>query len=218
MDESQNGLYGREKKEREIITVDKGPYFPIIVVTLGVMLMIGALSVFLIWAYQTYVSDSPYLEMSVVMIDFALFEFPIIVGLSAVGAFLVLSKRKFQFDVGSKMTRETGCFGHWEWGNWIPFEPKGKYLAFQRYEQNYDYKFGGIYDKQIQEYVYDLRLVQDQNTFTSIVSGSDFRCVAQIISLGKKIGEIYGLTFNDYVKEIIKKEMSRERNYDLRYQ
>ncbi len=107
--------------------------------------------------------------------------------------------------------RNAGHFYHWDWGEWKDFCLEGSYLAFQRYEQTNNYSYGGIYERKVSEYVYDLRLVKQDGTFESIVSGSDFRCVSEIIVLGKKMGEVYGLNFNDYVREIVRKELQNRK-------
>ncbi len=196
----------------KIITVNKGSYFPVPVVVLGSMSIFGALAVFLVWIHHAVTFEVPFMRWSDILLNFFMKDFLLMILLVAVGLFLVFSRKTYDFDPEKKQVRVGGHFYHWDWGEWKDFNPEGSYLAFQRYEQTSNYSYGGIYERKVSEYVYDLRLVKQDGSFESIVSGSDFRCVSEIIVLGKKLEEVYGLKFNDYVREIVRKELRNRKN------
>lgn len=195
----------------EIITVNKGNYFPVPVVVLGSISIFGALAVFLVWIHHAIVFEVPFMRWGDILLNFFMKDFLLMVLLVAVGVFFVFSRKTYDFNPEKKQVRNAGHFYHWDWGEWKEFYLDGSYLAFQRYEQTNNYSYGGIYERKVSEYVYDLRLVKQDGTFESIVSGSDFRCVSEIIVLGKKMGEVYGLNFNDYVREIVRKELQSRK-------
>ncbi len=194
-------------KRENVLTVNQGTYFKIPIVVLGSMLIFGALAVLLTWIWHAVTFDAPFKDWSTMLIDFSLFELPIMLLLVAAGSFLIWAVGFYEFDPDTKEMRRGGRFWHWEWGKWQPLVLTGSRIAFQRYEQTSNYSYGGLLSKNVQEYVYELRLVKSDDTFEPILSGSDFRTVAQIIILGKKLGEVYELPFYDYVKEIVKKQM-----------
>ena len=78
-------------------------------------------------------------------------------------------------------------------------------IAFQKFDKSYDYKFGFLMDRHVDEHVYDLRFVRPDNTFDSFVSASNFRAVAEIVKLGNLLSKLYNIPFCDYVKQALMK-------------
>jgi hypothetical protein len=195
-----------ERIRENIFSVDMGAYFHMAIVAIGAILLAGAFSVFIIWLWQAVLYKESLMTWGEIMLEFVMYEVPLMLLLVAVGLFLVFTKRIYQFDPDAKESRVLCRFYQWEWGKWEPLVLEGYCLAFQRYGQSYNYNYGGIYKKNIFEYVYDLRLVGHDGKYKSIVSASDFQAVAQILLMGRKMGEIYGLPFNDYVMDLIRKQ------------
>lgn len=193
-------------ENEKILSVEKGAYFPMPVVVIGAILIAGAFSVFVLWLYQAIRFQSSLMGWGDIMVNFLLRDLPIMLLLTAVGLLFLLSKRIFQFNPERKESRELFRFFHWEWGNWNPLVLDGICLAFQRYGQTYNYNYGGLYEKKVFEYIYELRLIYGGTRYKAIVSGSDFYAVSQILVMGRKMGEVYGLPFNDYVMDLIKKQ------------
>lgn len=192
----------------QIVRVEKGFYFSIPMVVIGVMILFGAFGILLSEFYHAWIFDSIYRKTADIIRDFFIYKFPIMVLLTIIGLYLILTKRFFEFNPETKEIREGKKFINWEFGKWQPFNPQCNRIAFQRYEQNSDYTYGGLYSKKVNEYVYDLRLVNADNTFTSLISASEFKTVSQIIILGKKISEVYNIPLHDYVIELLKKKKS----------
>jgi hypothetical protein len=195
-----------ERIRENIFSVDMGAYFHMAIVAIGAILLAGAFSVFIIWLWQAVLYKESLMTWGEIMLEFVMYEVPLMLLLVAVGLFLVFTKRIYQFDPDAKESRVLCRFYQWEWGKWEPLVLEGYCLAFQRYGQSYNYNYGGIYKKNIFEYVYDLRLVGHDGKYKSIVSASDFQAVAQILLMGRKMGEVYGLPFNDYVMDLIRKQ------------
>ena len=191
-----------------IIKVEQGSYFSMPVIVIGSMLIFGALSVFLVWLYHALIFDSPFMKTSDILLGFLAHELPLMVLLGIAGSILVFSSKTFEFDCETKSTCIRGHFLKWSWGEWHPFQPDCSHFAFQRYEQTSSYSFGGFFKKEVPEHIYDLRMIKNNKSFESLISASDFRAVASIILLGKKLSETYEIPFYDYVKEIVKKQMN----------
>lgn len=196
----------QDSNRANVLSVDMGAYFHMAIVAIGAILLAGAFSVFIIWVWQAVLYKESLMTWGDIMLEFLMYEVPLIIALLAVGLFLIFTKRVFQFDPDTKESRFLCRFYQWEWGKWQPLVLEGYCLAFQRYGQSYNYNYGGIYKKNIFEYVYDLRLVGHDGKYKSIVSASDFQAVAQILLMGRKMGEVYGLPFNDYVMDLIRKQ------------
>lgn len=192
--------------ETSVLRVNKGNYFSAPIVVVGSMLIFAAVGVLLNSLYHSMIFEAPFRKVSDMVVDFFIYDFPLMVLLIIVGSFLIWTTRFFEFDSEQKRIREGGRFWKWERGEWTDFQPQCKYIAFQRYEQTNDYTYGGLYSKVVSEYVYDLRLIYADGHFESVVSASDFEAVSQIILLGKKMGEVYQLPFNDYVLQLLKKK------------
>jgi len=189
----------------QIITVEERNFFPIAVVVIGVIMIIGAISLFGMFVYHAIVFDFTK-TFAEILIDFLKSELPLMLLLVAIGYVFVQTKRFFEFDPENKAIREGAQLFQFKIGSWKPFVPQCQRLAFQRYEQTSDYTYGGLYHQKVDEYVYDLRMVKEDDTFESLISASDFSAVSQILLLGKKISEVYGIPFHDYVLELLKKQ------------
>ncbi len=197
--------------QKGIITVNKGTYFPLAVTIVGFILIFFALTILITFIYWEIGIKGPLytvgpLEKATQILSiFLSHDFPIIVLLLLAAFFLIRTERFFSFNPETKQIREGGKFLKWSWGKWKDFQPNCKYVAFQRYEQTSNYSYGGFFEKTISEYIYDLRLIKEDKSFVSLISVSEFKSIAQTVVLGKKISEVYGIPFYDYVKELVKK-------------
>lgn len=192
-------------ESNQIISVEKDNFFPMSVVVIGVILLIASLSVFGLFVYHAVVFDFTK-SFSEIAMGFLKKELPIMLLLIVIGLIFILTKRIFEFNPVDKTIRKGARLFQFKFGEWKPFVPQCRRLAFQRYEQTSDYTYGGLYHQKVDEYVYDLRMVKEDDTFESLVSASDFSAVSQILLLGKKISEVYGISFHDYVLELLKKQ------------
>ena len=86
------------------------------------------------------------------------------------------------------------------------------YIAFQRYNENVHYSYGGLFRQNVTDAVFELRLVYPDLTFKTLVSGRSFQSVAMMIQLGKILSLIYNVEFKDFVKGTVRKEIKREQS------
>lgn len=81
----------------EIITVNKGNYFPVPVVVLGSISIFGALAVFLVWIHHAIVFEVPFMRWGDILLNFFMKDFLLMVLLVAVGVFFVFSRKNIRF-------------------------------------------------------------------------------------------------------------------------
>ncbi len=177
-------------KKIEIIS---GNFFPSWTFALAFVLVVGTVvSV----GYQLFFAYEPIWELISV---FAVFSI-------VFSAIVWFSKNFFEFNPEKKECRKGFYLFGFKLGTWFPLEIGKAYVAFQRYEENVHYTYGGLYNKNVMDFVFEIRLVYPDLSFKTLVNGRDFKSVATMIQLGKMLSSIYRVEFKDYVKGIIRKE------------
>ncbi len=180
-------------KNIEIISSDFFPAW-----TFALVFVLVILSVFGI-GYQIFIAyKPPFIEQLLVFI-FAACNI-------VASAFVWFSKKFFEFNPDTKQYRKGFRLPGWKLGEWQPLEIKRAYIAFQRYEENVHYTYWGLYNKNVTDTVFELRIVYPDLTFKTLVNGRDFKSVATMIHLGKILSSIYDVEFKDFVKGVIRKE------------
>jgi hypothetical protein len=91
-------------------------------------------------------------------------------------------------------------------------EIKHAYIAFQRYSEKVHFSYGGLYKRDVEDTVFELRVVYSGSDFRTLVSGRDFQSVAMMIQLGKILSLIYNVEFKDLVKGVVRKEIKGQPN------
>ncbi|MCQ2225015.1 MAG: hypothetical protein MJZ14_04720 [Paludibacteraceae bacterium] len=192
-------------KKDEIIVVESGSFFPIAVVGLGFIAFAWAAAIFFVKLHYVITVDI-FKPWSKILVEFVTDDLPWMVLLSLVGTVLMCSKRITCFNPAAKAYMKGFKLFTFQKGAWIPLSLENcSYITFQRYKQNIDYTFGGLLNKHVDEYVYDLRFVKKNGTFESFVSASTFQAVAEIVKLGNVLSKLYGIPFSDYVKQALMK-------------
>lgn len=192
------------EQNNHIITIPQGQFFPTAIVVIGYIAYVTAIVFFFNFIYWGIIINGPLRNASDIFSDFLRQDLPYILLSIAIGCFLTKTEKFFSFDPQKKQIQKGIRFFKWEWGKWIDFQPQGKHFAFQRYEETNTFSYGGFFEKTVSQYVYDLRLIHEDNSFESIISASGFNEVAQIVILGKELSEIYDIPFYDYVRELVR--------------
>lgn len=91
-------------------------------------------------------------------------------------------------------------------GEWKKAEGGIARVVFQTYDQSQTFNFMGISKNKVDETVFELRLVYDEQRYECLVSTSDFKCLPMTLKVGKMIAEANGVKFFDYVKDKFKKQ------------
>jgi len=185
-------------KNIEIIT---GDFFPAwALASAFVLVMIGVVVV----GYEMlFIYEPVFIER---LITFLFVAFTIIV-------FVVIwfSKKFFEFNPDTKQCRKGFFLFGFKWGKWLPLEIGKAYIAFQCYKENVHFTYGGLYNRDIEGTVFEIRLVYPDLSFKTLVSsGRDFKAVAMMLQLGKILSLIYNVEFKDYVKGVIRKESRKK--------
>ncbi len=192
--------------DKKVIEIDSGTYFSTAVASVGFMFLMGALSLLLCKLYNIMTIDM-FKPWKTILLEFASFELPLMLLLSVVGFFLLLTKRITCFDPERKSFFRGAEFLSFRRGEWKPLSLDDcKFIAFQKYDKNIEYTFGGLLNRHVEEHVYDLRFVKKDNSFESFVSASNFRAVAEMVKLGQLFSTLYQLPFCDYVKQSLMKK------------
>jgi len=183
----------KPNKNIEIVT---GDFFPAWAFALAfVLIVMAVVSV----GYQMFFAyESTFTEQSIFFI-FAACSM-------VISAIIWFSKKFFEFNPDTKQYRKGFYLFGWKQGRWELLEIKRAYIAFQRYNENIHYSYGGLFKQNVTDAVYELRLVYPDSTFKTLVSGRDFQSVAMMLQLGKILSLIYKVEFKDFVKGIIRKE------------
>lgn len=192
-------------ENKEVIEVESGSFFPIAVVGLGFVSIAGALAIFLVKLHYVLTVDifKPWLN---VLIEFLRDDLPWMALLGIVGVVLMCTRKVTCFDPTSKTYMKGLRFFSYRRGEWKPLSLENyAYITFQRYKMNIDYTFGGLLNKHVDEYVYDLRFIRKDGTFDSFVSASTFQAVAEIVKLANLLSKLYNIPFSDYVKQALMK-------------
>jgi hypothetical protein len=122
------------------------------------------------------------------------------------------SKKFFEFNPDTKQCRKGFRLFGFKLGEWEPLEVKCAYIAFQRYNESVHFSYGGLFKFDVEDFVFELRLVNSSSNFRTLVSGRDFQSVAMMIQLGKILSLIYDVEFKDLVKGVVRKEMKMEQS------
>ena len=120
------------------------------------------------------------------------------------------SKKFFEFNPDTKQCRKGFYLFGFKLGEWEPLEIGRAYVAFQRYDENVHFTYGGLFNKSIKDTIFELRLVYPNSTFRTLVSGRDFQSVAMMLQLGKILGLVYNVEFKDFVKRTVQKEIKKQ--------
>lgn len=121
--------------------------------------------------------------------------------------FFCFSKELFEFDPSTKKYRKGFKLFSYRRGDWKDFDTtNASRIAFQKYEESIEYNFGGIFNPRADADIFELRLINKDDTFESIINASDIHNIAKIVKLGNAMSETLGLPFYDYVREIINKK------------
>ncbi len=193
-------------ENKDIIEVETGTYFPIAVVGIGFVCIVWALAIFFVKLHYVLTVDI-FKPWPKILMEFVTDDLPWMILLTVVGLVLMFMRKITCFDPATKMYRRGMRLFSFRAGEWRPLSlEECSYLSFQRYKTNIDYTFGGLLNKHVDEYIYDLRFVKRDGTFESFVSASTFQAVAQIVKLGNLLGKLYGVPFSDYVKQALMKK------------
>ncbi len=187
----------KSNKNIEIIT---GDFFPSWTFALAFVLVIGAVVAV---GYQMLFSYVQVFTEQLITFLFAAFSI-------VVSAVIWFSKKFFEFNPDAKHYRNGFYLFGFKLGKWQSLEIGKAYIAFQRYTENIHFTYGGLYNKSVDDTIFEIRLVYPDLSFKTLVSGRDFKSVAMMIQLGKILSLIYKVEFNDYVKGIIRKEIRKK--------
>jgi len=136
-------------------------------------------------------------------------DFLILAGTILLSSIVWFSKKFFEFNPETKQYREGVCLSRWKHGKWEPLEISNAYIAFQRYNENIHYTYGGLFNQNINDAVFELRLVYPDLTFKKIVNGRDMQSVITMLQLGKILSSLYNVEFRDFVKETVRKNLKK---------
>jgi hypothetical protein len=117
------------------------------------------------------------------------------------------SKKYFEFSPDKREYRNGFYFLGLKTGEWKSLEIEKGYLAFQRYGESVNYSFGGLFRTDVQERIFELRIVYPDGTFYTLVTGRDVEAVTKILQMGKMLAALYRVDFKDFVKGTIGKEV-----------
>jgi hypothetical protein len=181
----------------EIIT---GDFFPSLAFVLAFILMVGAVVTV---GYQMFFVYKPVFTEQALAFLFVAFSM-------AVCAVIWFSKKFFEFNPDTRQSRKGFYLFGFKSGKWLPLEIGKAYIAFQRYTENIHFTYGGLYNKNVDDTIFEIRIVYPDLSFKTLVSGRDFKSVAMMIQLGKILSLIYNVEFKDYVKGVIRKEIRKK--------
>lgn len=91
-------------------------------------------------------------------------------------------------------------------GEWKKIDGDFSRVVFQTYEQSQTFNFMGISKNKVDETVFELRIVRDDQNYDCLVSTSDFKSLPATLKIGKQIADVNGVKFFDYVKDKYKKQ------------
>ena len=136
-------------------------------------------------------------------------DFLILAGAILLSSTVWFSKNFFEFNPDTKQYREGFYLSGWKYGKWKPLEISNAYIAFQGYSENVHYTYGGLFNQNVTDSVFELRLVYPDLTFKKIVNGRDMQSVITMLQLGKILSSIYNVEFKDFVKETVRKNLKK---------
>ena len=119
---------------------------------------------------------------------------------------LLTSRDTFIFDNSGNRYFDGYTFLGKDKGEWKKMEGGFSRIVFQTYEQSQTFNFMGISKNKVDETVYELRKVYDDQTYDCLVSTSDVKCLPATLKIGKQIGDANGVKCFDYVKDKYRKQ------------
>jgi hypothetical protein len=119
---------------------------------------------------------------------------------------LLTSRDTFIFDNSGNRYFDGYTFLGKDKGEWKKMEGGFSRIVFQTYEQSQTFNFMGISKNKVDETVYELRKVYDDQTYDCLVSTSDVKCLPATLKIGKQIADANGVKFFDYVKDKYRKQ------------
>lgn len=119
---------------------------------------------------------------------------------------LLTSRDTFIFDNSGNRYFDGYTFLGKDKGEWKKMEGGFSRIVFQTYEQSQTFNFMGISKNKVDETVYELRKVYDDQTYDCLVSTSDVKCLSATLKIGKQIADANGVKFFDYVKDKYRKQ------------
>ena len=188
----------KQNKNIEIVT---GSFFPAWVFALVFVLVVGSIALMVYETFYFHQVGAPFWLVGSCV--FALFVSP--------------SKKFFEFNPDTKECRK-GFYWRLRYGKafkqgeWEPLEIKRACISFQRYNENVHFNYGGLFKREVEDIVFELRIVYSSSVFRTLVSGRDFQSVAMMIQLGKILSLIYNVEFKDLVKGVVRKEIKGQPN------
>jgi len=139
---------------------------------------------------------------------FAYLEFYFLAAVSLFFALKVWFLRKiFEFNPATKQYRDGFLLSGFRWGEWKPLEISGNsHISFQSYNENVHYTYGGLFNQEVKDSIYEIRIIYPDLTFKTLVNGRDLQSVITMVRFGKLLSSIYNVKFIDHVKETISKK------------
>lgn len=122
-------------------------------------------------------------------------------------AFLIFSaKYVYQFDEENRKFKKSVMWLYKFYsGEWVDFEPKCQYLAFQMKNMTFVFHFYNFFDTVVPESFFELRMVNDDSSYSSLLEVTDFNSIKSVLEMAKAISLTYKLPFKDFVKGQVKK-------------
>ncbi|MCQ2199931.1 MAG: hypothetical protein MJZ19_09475 [Paludibacteraceae bacterium] len=130
---------------------------------------------------------------------------------SIIGAYLAITtKSLYAFNPESKSDFRGYKFLGKEYGEWHPLDlnsiPNFSYIAFQSYNQTQTFNFMGVTKNEVDEDMFELRLICGQN-FITLISTSEFSQLPNVVKLGRTMAQVYNVKYCDYVRDSYRKRM-----------
>jgi hypothetical protein len=188
--------YSKIEKTNKNIEIVTGNFFPAWAFALAFVLLVGGVTFVIYETLYFHKVGAPFFLTAGIIV------FPIV----------WFSKKFFEFNPDTKQCRNGFYLFGFKLGEWEPLEIKHAYIAFQRYSENVNFSYGGLFKRDVEDTVFELRLVYSDSNFRTLVSGRDFQSVAMMLQLGKILSLIYNVEFKDFVKGVVRKEIKGQSN------
>ncbi len=91
-------------------------------------------------------------------------------------------------------------------GEWKKVDGNFSRVVFQTYEQSQTFNFMGLSKNKVDETVFELRMVYDDQTYDCLISTSDFKSLPSTLKIGKQVADVNNVKFFDYVRDKYKKQ------------
>jgi hypothetical protein len=186
--------------------VDYRYHFPLPVYGVALLLDVAMVMFYLVLALQTAfgISDDILPKENFGYYLTGTFIFSVILAFCTY--MLLTSRDTFIFDNSGNRYFDGYTFLGKDKGEWKKMEGGFSRIVFQTYEQSQTFNFMGISKNKVDETVYELRKVYDDQTYDCLVSTSDVKCLPATLKIGKQIADANGVKFFDYVKDKYRKQ------------